>query len=148
MSLGTPQIPELSAFPSGAPQPDRYYAAFAGLCFIPLFVVPAIYLLPTLATNHLQLVLVGGSWLAVGAWALLHAMSGFRVEITSEGVRRHGFFRDDCIPWAGARASNNGVLIKISNDTITISINPFVYREWRYIRRFIAQQIESATTKP
>ena len=41
-------------------------------------------------------------------------------------------------PRTEARVSNDGVLIKIPNDTQTIRISPFVYRGWKHIRRWFA----------
>lgn len=124
-----------------APQPTWGLAAIVIVLCLASWFVLAYLMFPVLSRNAFHLALGEGVWFLLWGWGLVQGLSGFRVEITAEGVRQHGLFRDNWIPWTEAEGSDAGVLIKIEGASRVIMVNPFVYRNWKEIEPYIKRRI-------
>lgn len=110
-----------------------------------LWLGPAVLLPHDLATTPSALLLSEAVWLGLGLALLFHGLSWLRVQLTVDGVIKHGFFRDVTIPWHDARASRVGLTIKISSTTHSISLNPLVYETPARLHEFLSHHLPSST---
>ena len=124
--------------PLAPPEPVEWYKWLIVCLMAFLWSIPAVLVFPNLAHEPPYLLLISELlWLVFCSSLLLTGLSWFRVQLTAEGVIKHGFFRDISIPWSEAHASREGYTIKISSAKHSIHLNPFAYRNPTHLDEFI-----------
>jgi hypothetical protein len=122
--------------PLAPPEPVGWYKWLVICLMAFMWSAPAV-LLPNLAHEPYVLLFSEMLWLVFCSLLLSLGLSWFRVQLTVDGVTKHGFFRDISIPWSEAHASREGYTIKISSAKHSIHLNPFVYRNPMRLDEFI-----------
>ena len=123
-------------FPISPPEPVEWHKWLIICLATFMWLVPAV-LFPKFAHEPYLLLLSEILWLVFCLLGLLTGLYWFRVQLSAEGVIKHGFFRDISIPWSEAHASREGYTIKISSAKHSIHLNPFAYRNPTHLDEFI-----------